>query len=302
MTSYQVRRTFWREAIALQGSHTIQVLPSVLAFGFVSGTICGGAWLCDRLWHLRPALDTNSFGFVGVALGILLVIRLNAGYERWWEARRQWGSIVNQSRNLVIGSLAYGPDQREWRESIVRWTAVFAHAARHSLRSESPGSEIVSLLAPQEVGQLSRAHHMPSFVAGRIGDLLREACERLDMDRFAFLRLDQERAQLMNHLGACERIRATPLPRLYSVNIRQFILLFLLILPFGLLHQFQPGWFVPLATMMIAYPLLTLDQIGVELEDPFSTANQSHLPIDELSRAIQQDLLALLEERESGQR
>jgi putative membrane protein len=140
---------------------------------------------------------------------------------------------------------------------------------------------------------------MPSFVALKLGDLLHEACERLEMDRFAFIQVDRERALLIDHIGACERIAKTPLPRAYSIKIRRFIVMFLLMLPFALLHRLDGDWLVPFITMLVAYPLLSLDQIGVELENPFSTSNLSHLPLDDISATIERNLLGVLKVKQA---
>ena len=133
----------------------------------------------------------------------------------------------------------------------------------------------------------------------KLADLLREACDTDDMDRFAFLQLDRERAALIDHIGACERILKSPLPLVYAIKIRRFIALFLLTLPFALLHRLNSDWLVPFITMMVAYPLMSLDQIGVELQNPFSKANLSHLPIGDISATIERNLLGLMEGRQA---
>lgn len=292
--SNQARQGFWREAFALQGSVTSRVMPLVLAFGLIASSICGVAWLVEWLLQVRLALEITPYEFAGAALGLLLILRTNAGYDRWWEARKLWGGIVNQSRNLAVSAMAYGPTNSEWQGKIVRWTAAFPHVARLSLRGEQPSSEIANLVGPEHADQIAMADHMPSFVALKLGDFLREACEQLQMDRFAFMQLDRERALLIDHIGACERILKTPLPRAYSIKIRRFILLFLVTLPFALLHRSNSDWLVPLITMLVAYPLLSLDQIGVELENPFSTRSLNHLPLNDISATIEQNLLAVL--------
>jgi len=293
MISYETRKGFWREAVALQGAVTVQLLPSVMWCGLIASFVCGLAWLTQRVSSVSFTLDISPFGFAGAVLGILLVIRLNAGYDRWWEARTLWGGIVNQSRNLVISAIAYGPDEPEWRDRLTRWVAMFAHAARHSLRGEAPSAHLAALVGLDEVADMAAADHMPSFVAGRIGALLRTATERFGMDGFQFLQIDRERALLIDHVGACERILATPLPRIYSVTIRQFILLFLVLLPIALLQRYAAGWQIPVIVMLVAYPLLSLDQIGVELENPFSTHGLSHLPLDDITARIERDLFAV---------
>lgn len=256
--------------------------------------VCSAVWLLRRVSDISFTLDLSSFGFAGAVLGILLVIRLNAGYDRWWEARTLWGGMVNQSRNLVISAMVYGPNDLEWREKVVRWTATFPHAARHCLRGDTSASEVCHLVGSEQEAQLATAGHMPSFVAWKIGKLLLDATERLSMDRFAFMQIDRERALLMNHVGACERILQTPLPRIYSITIRRFILLFLLLLPVSLIHLSESMWLIPFITMAVSYPLLTLDQIGVELENPFSKSSLSYLPIDDITANIERNLFDVL--------
>lgn len=297
--SKQTRQGFWQEAFALQGAVTSLVMPSVLAFGLIAGGICGVAWLGERLLQVQIALEITPYEFAGAALGLLLILRTNAGHDRWYEARKLWGGIVNQSRNLAISAMAYGPTNSEWRENFVRWTAAFPHVARLSLRGERPASEIVNLVGPEHADQIAAADHMPSFVALKLGDLLREACEQMKMDWFAFMQLDRERALLIDHIGACERILKTPLPRVYSIKIRRYILLFLVTLPLALLHRSNGDWLVPLITMLVAYPLLSLDKIGVELENPFSTRNLSHLPLDDISATIERNLLGILKVKQT---
>lgn len=190
--------------------------------------------------------------------------------------------------------MAYGPADPEWRRGFVRWAAVFPHAARLTLRGAAPASEVADLVGPEEAGRAADAEHVPSFVALRLGEMLGDACDRLGMDRFAFAQVDRERALLIDHVGSCERILRTPLPRVYSIKLRRFILVFLLALPFALLYQVGDAWLVPLAAMLVAYPLLALDRIGVELENPFSTGHLSHLSLDALTAAIERNLLGLL--------
>jgi ion channel-forming bestrophin family protein len=299
--SNQIRQGFWQEAFGLSGSITPKVMPFVIVFGVIASGICIVAWFVEQHVNVQCALEVTPYEFAGAALGLLLVLRTNSGYERWWEARKLWGSIVNQSRNLAISAMTYGPEDPKWQEKVVRWTAAFPHVARASLRGEKPSSEVVNLVGPEKTAQIAAADHMPFFVAIELGDLLREACEQRDMDRFAFIQIDRERALLIDHIGACERILKTPLPRAYSVKIRRFIFLFLVTLPFALLHRSGSSWLVPFITMLVAYPLLSLDQIGVELENPFSTNNLSHLPLNDISATVERNLLGMLKERRAAQ-
>ena len=205
--------------------------------------------------------------------------------------RKLWGGIVNQSRNLVIQALSYGPDDLEWRRRIVGWTAAFAHVSRRSLRDQNHLPELDSLIGKVKAQRIASVEHMPMAVALAIGQLLREGVE-MGMDRFAFIRAEEERAKLIDHIGGCERILKTPLPVAYSIEIRQFIFVFLVALPFGILTKLE--WLTPIVTMLVAFPILALDEIGVELQDPFSTTHLNHLPLDKICENLEQNLMSLL--------
>lgn len=289
------RRNFWHEIFLLQGSVTPLVLRRVAVFGVYALLIWG---LC-RLPAFQFESALAPYEVAGAVLGLLLVLRTNAGYDRWWEARVLWGGIVNQCRNLAISAQTYGPDDRVWRENVVRWTAAFPHAARHSLRGEKVSPEIQALLGDEESRRVAAAQHMPSYVAERLASLLRDAVQSGTLNDFAFLQIDKERARLIDHIGGCERILNTPLAKAYSIKIRRFLFLFMMTLPFGLLGE--AGWMTPLVTMLVAYPLLSLDQIGVELENPFSEKRLSHLPLNQISDTIENNLLALMQRNPSAE-
>ena len=287
--------TFWREAFALRGSVTPKVARHVAAFGLIAGAICLISWWVEQRLQIRIGLEVAPYEIAGAALGLLLILRTNAGYDRWWEARKLWGGIVNQSRNLAISAMAYGPQLPVWRQEMIDWAAAFPHVARSSLRGDPVPAGVASLVGEAYAAQISQARHKPIFVALQLASLLQQARSHFNLDPFAFQQIDRERAALIDHVGACERILKTPLPTVYSIKIRRFIALFLLTLPLALLHQVSSYWLVPLVTMLVAYPLLALDQIGIELENPFATQNLSHLPLDDISATIQQNLQSALE-------
>ncbi|MCA9267228.1 MAG: hypothetical protein KDA41_02095, partial [Planctomycetales bacterium] len=172
------------------------------------------------------------------------------------------------------------------------WTAAFSHSCRHSLRAERDLDDMRCLLREQEVDELAAAQHMPMHVAARLADSLRHALDAGGMDRFAFLQAEQQRSLLIDHIGACERILGTPLAKAFSVKIRRFLFLYLIALPFGIFDK--AGVMTPVIVMLVSYPLLSLDQIGIELQNPFSARRLSHLPLHDICRTIQDNLLAAL--------
>lgn len=292
----QEEKSFWIEAFSWRGAASGRVLPTAIAFGAFATVV----YLVYVLGPVNLAIEVGPHEVGGVLLSLLLVTRGNAGYDRWWEARKLWGGIVNQSRNLALAALAHGPTDKNWREQVVRWAIAFAYAAKARLRGETQISELSRVLGDDETSRVEAAEHPPAFVALQIDRLLRDACERSGMDRFAFLQAERERSALIDHLGGCERIRSAPLPVVYSIATRRFLVLYLVTLPFALLHKFEAEWLAPLVTFLIAYPVLALDQIGLELQRPFSTRSLNHLPLDDICRTIENNLMALLRASQDG--
>lgn len=317
------RSPFFREAATFNDSLTMAVLPQVILFGVIAALICLVELLTDPSFTL--GIEVSAFEIGGGVLALLLVIRVNEGLSRWWEARKLWGGIVNQCRNLAIDGLAYGPADPAWRRALVHWTIAFAHACRRSLRDERYLPEVAALIGVDEAVRLAEAQHMPNHAALVLARILRTAVDRLGMDRFAYLELDKERAQLIDHIGGCERILTTPMPRSLSVQIRRFLFLFLILLPFGLIpkfnaeavraarqadrtlsapgaiakHAYEPNndriWFVVPIMMIVAFPLLALDRIGSDLQKPFWKRSINDLKLDIFTTRIEQTLLALLD-------
>lgn len=284
---------FWRHALAIRGSVTPHVLPNVCIMGVFATTTCVLSWFAGKYFGMKIGLTVAPYELIGAALGLLLVLRTNGGYERWWEARKLWGGIVNQCRNLAIDATTYGPKDPRWQSKFRGLIAAFPHVSKASLRQQKPSKEISSLLGDHAAEQLKNVDHMPSAVIATLAKMLQEAREEQGMDGFAFIQLDRERALLMDHIGACERIKNTPLPLAYSIKIRRFIATFLLTLPFALIHDVGNNWLVPAITMLVAYPLFALDQLGVELQNPFDSANLSHLPLDDISNTIERNVSAI---------
>ena len=106
MSSANNEQTFWREAFAIQGSITPRVMPYVLVCGAVACVICLTSWLTERWFSMDIGLEVTPFELAGAALGLLLILRTNSGYDRWWEAPQTLGrnrQSIAQRRNQRRG-------------------------------------------------------------------------------------------------------------------------------------------------------------------------------------------------------
>ncbi|MCA9803886.1 MAG: hypothetical protein KC777_18070 [Cyanobacteria bacterium HKST-UBA02] len=277
---------FWKHAFAIHGSITPHVLPNVLAVGVFSTLILYAASFAEQQWKWHLRLEVAPYELVGAALAVLLVLRTNAGYDRWWEARKVWGGIVNQSRNLAIMSRTVLSSDRKLGEEIFAYLKAFPYACMDALRNEKPGEDLRRLLLDKE--SLKKWQHIPNYIHVELTRCFQEAEKKSWINSFQHKLLHEERLLLINYIGMCERILKTPLPFVYAVKLSRFILIFLLLLPFGLIPKVL--WLTPFVTMVVAYALLSLDQIGKELQNPFSFSNLSHLPLDDICATIEKNV------------
>jgi putative membrane protein len=236
-------------------------------------------------------------GYIGIALSLLLVFRTNASYDRFWEGRRQWGSIINESRNLARAAVVHLKDSPALRDEVVRWTAAFAYATMYNLRGERGLGPVEDRLPKSDAEAVLAAPHVPLAVAVRLSERLASARDEGLISDYILVMLDQNVQLLVDYLGACERIHKTPLPFPYVVHLRRALILYCFTLPFALLTTF--GWRTVAATLLVAYTLFGVEEIGVEIEDPFGN-DDNDLPLDQFCATIDQNLSALLDDAGRG--
>jgi len=272
--------SFLKNALAWNGSIT----PKVLLGTSVSVIYC----LLVAIVHERfPDLDIDigPFEYTGIALGLLLVFRINSSYDRWWEARKFWGSVVNQSRNLALITLGYSSAPQQWKQEMINWISLFPYTMKDHLRGQKNRATLERFAGTTAATHSDSISHIPLWVSGHIIQLLNEARIKNWIDPFSFQIADRERRTLIDDVGGCERILKTPIPFVLAVKLKRFIFIFLVFLPFALVSKL--GLIAPLLNALIAYPLLSLDRIGFELQNPFSKSNMSHLPLDEICETIE---------------
>ena len=253
--------------------------------------------------HLTPFqlnMKSTIHTLVGVALGLLLVFRTNASYDRYWEGRKMWGSIINESRNLARGARGYvahgAPDLVE---PILSWTALFSYATLATLRrlAALPEGAPLDRLPRGEVEAALRAPSIPLAVAARITGLLAEARARGAISDIVMGMLDANVQQLVDYLGSCERIKNTPLPFVYVVHLRRALIVYCFTLPFVLVDDY--GWWTILVALLASYMFFGIDEIGVEIENPFG-GDLNDLPLEQFCATIARDVLTPTTESAAG--
>jgi putative membrane protein len=283
---------FFQTALKIQGSATPKVIKIVLFFMLY-------AIFISILGHLyrNIALPIGPFEYGGLIMGLIVVFRINSGYDRWWEARKLWGNIVNQSRNFVIVLLNYTKtNDKPWVINTCQMMAALPFLIKTQLRGQKPRKDKLDKLLSDDIYTVICNDKNPAnILSSIIAQELQTARDIHGMDGFAFLKADDQREQILNAQGACERILNTPMPLVMAIKSRRFILLFLLVLPFALINV--SVFLTPWVMFLVAYALLSLDQISIELQNPFSEENLSHLPLDTICQTIKSNILELIDQK-----
>lgn len=233
-------------------------------------------------------LPSLPLGLMGAALSIFLAFRTNSSYDRWWEARRLWGSLVNESRSFSRQALTLvdGVADAE-NNDLVEWQIAYVHSLRCHLRGQNPFPELATRLPADMVAALRTQQNVPLALLLRAGRRLRTLFDGGRLDSFRFVQLDSTLTRLCDIQGACERIKNTPLPRQYEYFPRLMVSTFCVLLPFGLVEGM--GLLTPVASTLVSFIFLSLESVGRDIEAPFEyTVHDT--PMSQLSRTIEINL------------
>jgi ion channel-forming bestrophin family protein len=238
------------------------------------------------------AIPITAHTLLGAALSFLLILRTNSSYDRFWEGRKLWGAIVNETRNLARLACVHLQSDVALRNNVVQWTIAFAYSCMHRLRHTTGLDEMQSRLGEDALAA-SAAEHVPLEISRRISALLRQAREQGLIGDYVMMQIDQNVQLLIDYVGGCERIHRTPLPFAYMVHLRRAIIVYTFTLPFALYKDF--GWLAIVVTFLVAYLFYGIEEIGVTIEDPFEKEDND-LPLEQMCVTIDRNLSALIEE------
>lgn len=268
-----------------------RLLPAILFMGIFSAAFCYVVLDYLELSPSRFQGTTVVHSLLGIVLGLFLVFRTNSAYDRWWEGRRQWGGLVNSTRNFAIKLQAFLPaDAQEERTWFSRMIPNFVFAMKEHLREgvdlnelESGDEDLAALLTPVA----HRPNRLNAMMYTRVNNLYKN--QQITGDQL--LNLDKELKDFIDILGACERIRNTPIPYSYTMYLKKFIFLYIITLPFGFVATF--AYFTIATVVLVSYVLLSIELIAEEIEDPFGK-DSNDLPTDELAEKIRANVKEIL--------
>ncbi|MCO4813297.1 MAG: hypothetical protein KC454_01210 [Flavobacteriales bacterium] len=228
---------------------------------------------------------TTVYSLIGFVISLLLVFRTNTAYDRWWEGRKKWGELVNDSRNLAI-KLAVIIKTEEDRDFFVRMIPNFTAATKEHLRN---GVNLESLdLTNDEVMELTNKAHIPNAISQLMYERVIALKKKEVISEEEFIILDRNINAFLDSLGACERIKNTPIPFSYSLFLKKFIFIYVMTLPLAFVTNF--GYFSALIATFVFYVFVSMEVLAEEIEDPFGS-DDNDLPTDILTDKIKANVI-----------
>lgn len=270
----------------LRGSIIPLIFGKILVITLLS---CAVVWMFDHQYFSPAHLTAVPFSLLGLALSIFMAFRNNVCYDRWWEARKQWGELIVQARSLaretaVLLGESHGPLQAR----VVRRSIGFAYALAARLREQDVVAAATPWVPQDELANLQSCRNVPDALLLANNRELAACLQRGEISDILYQGLTQRIAIFAAIQAACERIKFTPTPFAYSLLLHRTAWLYCLLLPFGLVANLE--YLTPVAVTLIAYTFFGLDALGDELEDPFGTA-ENDLPLAAMARQVEIDLL-----------
>ncbi len=230
----------------------------------------------------------SVYSLIGFVISLLLVFRTNTAYDRWWEGRKKWGELVNNSRNLAIkiGSMS---TEQSTASFFSRMIPNYAFAMKEHLRE---GVDIGELDLTEEEGkEIVNYDHKPSYIARKMYTHLDQMKQKGQLTQEEFLAMDTNLKTFSDIIGACERIKNTPIPYSYSSFLKKFIFIYVVTMPLAFVGTF--GYYSALIATFVFYVLVSMEILAEEIEDPFGR-DENDLPTDELCGKIKVNVIEIL--------
>ena len=262
------------------------LFPLMISIGLYAGII---GYLEVEVWKLTDKSYVKNItimhGMLGFVISLLLAYRINSAYDRWWEGRKLWGALVNNSRNLAIKLsviLTEENDRKFFRKLIPSYASIL----NKHLKDEEISKELFD-----DLTLIEHHNHKPNQVAKILFHKVNDLYNAKKISGNQLIIINAELQSFTDICGACERIKNTPIPYSYSAFIKKFIFFYVMTLPFG--YAFSLGYYVAPVVVFIFYVLASLELISEEIEDPFGK-DENDLPTKKISENIKKNIEEIL--------
>jgi ion channel-forming bestrophin family protein len=248
-----------------------------------------------------PAIPLQLPTILGSSISLLLAFKIGQSYDRWWEARRIWGAIVNDSRTLVMqvssfanATLAGVPGADAAVRAVAYRQIAWCYSLGQALRGQDAMASLENYLPEAELAYIRRHTNKPLALLALHNEQIRALYQQESVNAFQHVQLDTTLVRLCDSMGAAERIKNTVFPTSYRLLVYFFIYLFLFILSLGLVESIGL-WEVPVL-LAIASTFFLLERTARYLQDPFNN-KPTDTPVTAIARTVEINIRQLLGEQ-----
>lgn len=294
MINYDSKK--WWEAIShFKTSYVIRrTVRMVLWMGLFAAIVVACDYFVQEYHDLKLfTLDTWVFTLLGVMLSLLMVFRLNSAYDRWWEGRKQWGALINHTRGLAVlfnGMLS--KEDRVNRAFFAKGISAYVLSLSDHLRDVS-SHHLLTDYSDEPIESIRNYKHVPNKIVNDLYARIEQLYAAGVVDGFHLNQLKPETQSFLDIQGACERIKATPIPFAHNFFIKLLIISYTGLVPFVLTSMLDSFIGPVIMTMLVAYALIGIEYISVEIEEPFGM-DCNDLPTHNLAIKIQKNVHEIL--------
>lgn len=254
------------------------------------------------------AVPMSVVAILGTALAIILGFRNSSAYDRWWEARKIWGGVVNESRTFTRQAMTISdprnisPALEEVSVRAVRQQIAWVNALRLQLRNikdqQEWDTEIGTYLRPDDYTRIMGMSNKVTQIGMLNGFTIKELQAHEEMDIFSYIQMDDTITRLTDLQGRAERIKSTPLPRPYDYYTMAFLSLFIFFFPFAFVESFiemAAAWLIIPVTAIVGWIFYQIYVFGKVLSNPFENW-KTDVALHAISRVIEIDLKEIIAE------
>ncbi len=252
-------------------------------------------FITEKYQELLPNMPLTIPAFIGTAISILLSFKLSQSYDRWWEARKAWGAIVNDSRSLVIQlqSLTSKGNDEKIKKIAFRQIA-WCYSLGQSLRGLNPTDNLDGFISDEDLKEIKKHNNKPLALLQLNASDIKQLKETNQLDIFSQLQLDNTLIRLCDAQGKSERIKTTVFPVTYRLFLHAIIYLFVVTLAVALRVD---GFFEIPLLVAISSAFFLLEKSATHMQDPFEN-KPTDTAMTSIAKTIEINIKQLLNEIE----
>lgn len=298
---------------------------NILVFILISAVVVVPYQIFDWKWLGIP---WQPISLIGIAVAFTIAFKNNSAYDRLWEARKIWGKIVNDSRTWGTMAIDYPDCDRAESKMLISRHIAWMTALRFQLRQIKPWEHVDResrkkrkyfhideyrsniddkmkvLLSDEEWNEIKNTSNPAAQLLKNQSSHLSRLENDGKLEHFFRIEMERQIQGLLTAQGMSERIKNFPFPRQYASLSTVFIWLFILLLPFGMMPQFESlgfemVWMTIPFCVIISWVFHTMELIGDYSENPFE-GFVNDVPITTISQGIENDLLQMLDRSHVG--